>query len=62
MGVYFYLQFTGVDLSHVTWIPLVCLSAVMFIAAMGVTCLGFIITVELVPPKVFFINCIIFDV
>lgn len=42
------------DVTPIWWLPVASVSGAMFINALGVTSLPFIIIVELLPPKVKF--------
>lgn len=52
LGTYSYLSMSGVDLSAVNWIPLASFSTFVFISCFGILPLPFIITAEVLPPKV----------
>lgn len=52
LGVYFYLKDIAYDVSGISWLPIVSLSGVMFIVAIGVSSLPYVVIVELLPPKV----------
>lgn len=50
--VYSYLRQNGYDVSSYLWLPVVCLSFVIFIASSGIVALANTCTVENFPPKV----------
>lgn len=52
LATYTYLKSIGSDLDHFSWIPIVSLSLVIFIASIGIIALPFVITTELMPNKV----------
>ena len=52
MGIYSYLDHTGIDLSHVKFIPIMSLSLVIFVASVGIITLPFIVLAEISPQKV----------
>lgn len=58
IATYSYLSSSGLDLSHLAWIPVISLSLVIFLASLGIISLPIIITTELLPNKVrkFFIH------
>lgn len=60
LGTYSYLSTSGMDLSTVNWIPLVSFSTFVFISCFGILPLPFIITAEVLPPKVSAIDLILF--
>lgn len=49
---YSYLRHNGYDVSHFMWLPVVCMSAIIFIACSGIAALAHICAVENFPPKV----------
>lgn len=49
---YSYLNQNGYDLSSFQWIPVICLSFVIFIASAGIISLAAVCTVENLPSKV----------
>lgn len=57
-AIYSYMQQTGHDVSNYLWLPVICLSVVMFISSAGVMPLANICAIENFPRKVFriFIN------
>lgn len=52
LGTYSYLSMSGVDLTTANWIPLASFSTFVFISCFGILPLPFIITAEVLPPKV----------
>lgn len=53
IGVYSYLvKYLHIDLSSVTWLPVVIMSFVIFAANIGVIAVTFVLIVEIHPPKV----------
>lgn len=52
LSVYLYLNQNGYDLSSYSWIPVACLSFVMFISSAGVYALYAVCFVEHLPSKV----------
>lgn len=61
-GLYQYL-YEVYDLSNVTWIPTVAISAVIFFASLGIFSATFVVFVELLPSKIRSIGsmmCLIF--
>lgn len=51
-AAYSYLRQNGFDISNYLWIPVVCLSFVMFMSTAGITALANICAVENYQPKV----------
>lgn len=51
--IYMYLRHNGYDVSNFLWLPVVCLSLIIFISAAGVMALSNTYTVENFPTKVF---------
>lgn len=52
LAAYCNLKKTGADLTGFEWVPVLCLSLVIFIASLGVISLPFVIMTELLPNKV----------
>lgn len=52
LSLHHYLFLQGYDLSAFTWVPVVCLSFVTFIASSGIVPLATICSVEYLPLKV----------
>lgn len=52
IATYSYLNESGWDLKNVSWIPIMSLSLVIFLASLGIISLPFIILTELMPSKV----------
>lgn len=50
--IYSYLRQNGYDTSNYVWLPLVCLSFIIFISSAGIVALANTCTVENFPPKV----------
>lgn len=50
--VYSYLRQNGYDVSSYLWLPVVCLSLIIFISSAGIVALANTCTVENFPPKV----------
>lgn len=51
-ALYVYLNQNGFDLTAFSWIPVTCLSFVIFLTAAGVISLASVVTVEHLPSKV----------
>lgn len=60
ISTYSYLHHHNYDVSWLNWLPVVCLSFVMFIASMGILALANTCVVENFPPKVCFQSYIFF--
>jgi hypothetical protein len=52
LATYLYLKKSGTDLTNLSFIPIMSLSLVIFIASLGIISLPFVITTELLPTKV----------
>ncbi|CRL04884.1 CLUMA_CG017935, isoform A, partial [Clunio marinus] len=52
LGSYSYLNASGFDISNLSWIPILSLSLVIFLASLGVISLPFIMITELMPSNV----------
>lgn len=52
LALYMYLHLNGYDMTSYSWIPVTCISFVMFITSAGIISLCGIYTVENLPPKV----------
>lgn len=53
LATYLYLKLSGVAMTHhLSWLPVISLSLVIFLASFGIISLPFIITTELLPNKV----------
>lgn len=52
LGAYSLVTEMGVDTSPVNWLPIVCLSCLAFVAAMGIACLAFVLLGEIFAQKV----------
>lgn len=52
IATYTYLNKSDYDLSKFSWVPVVSLSLVIFLASLGIISLPFIIITELLPAKV----------
>ncbi|XP_001658145.2 facilitated trehalose transporter Tret1 [Aedes aegypti] len=52
MGTYTFLNVNGVDLSYFKWIPVTSLSGLVFITAIGIGIVPFIIMPEILAPRV----------
>lgn len=52
MSAYLHFNMHGYDLSAYTWIPVACLSFVIFISSAGITPLSVVVSVECIPLKV----------
>lgn len=59
-ALYYYSNSTGYDLSAYAWIPVVCLSFVIFISSAGIVPLALICSVEYLPAKVSTTSYIVF--
>lgn len=53
-ATYMYLRHNGYDLTHFLWIPVTCLSFIIFIAYAGIQALINTCAIECFPPKVCF--------
>ncbi|KAJ9597400.1 hypothetical protein L9F63_011745, partial [Diploptera punctata] len=51
LGIYFYCKMNGIDISKITWIPLLCLSIYILFFALGVSPVPFIMIPELFLPE-----------
>ncbi len=51
-GGYSHLQYVGINLTVISWVPLASFSFTIFIANLGVLTLPFLVVSELVPQKV----------
>lgn len=51
-AIFYYLTLNGYDLSAFAWIPVVCLSFVVFISSAGIIPLAVVCSVEYLPKKV----------
>ncbi|ETN57863.1 sugar transporter [Anopheles darlingi] len=51
LGAFSYLQTNGHDLTGLEWLPVLALSATLFLAAIGITNVPFFIVPEVMPPK-----------
>lgn len=56
-STYLYLNHHQYDVSHYNWLPVVCLSSVMFISSLGILALANTCVVENFSPKVIFHKC-----
>lgn len=56
-ALFYYLQLVGFDLSAYAWVPIFCLSLVIFISSAGIVQLSIICSVEYLPAKVRLIEC-----
>lgn len=52
LSLYHYLNLSGYDLSLFEWVPVVSLSMVIFISAVGIVPLSMVCTVEYLRPSV----------
>ncbi|XP_055636854.1 facilitated trehalose transporter Tret1-like [Toxorhynchites rutilus septentrionalis] len=52
MGTYTFLNVVGVDLTYFKWIPVTTLSGLVFITAIGIAIVPFIIMPEILDPRV----------
>lgn len=52
MGMYAYLKDLNYDLSAFTWVPIVCLAAVVSISAAGMRNIPYVVAAELLPQNV----------
>lgn len=59
MGTYSYLQYLEIDLSSVTWIPLMALSVDVFATCVGYIPVPYIIASEILPQKVLYCEPVI---
>lgn len=50
-ALYHYLYANGTDLSSWSWVPLVSIFFVIFVASVGITPLLFLCSIEFLPPK-----------
>ncbi|KAG4079717.1 hypothetical protein HA402_004422 [Bradysia odoriphaga] len=51
MGVFLLLKFTGFEVEPFNWIPMVCVSYILFISSWAVSSLTFAVSAELLPQK-----------
>lgn len=51
-AIYLYAHQSGYDVTHFTWLPLTCLSIIIFISSAGIVALAHICAIENFPPKV----------
>lgn len=54
LAAYSYLRQFGYDMSNFLWLPIVCLSLIIFISSAGIIALAHIVAVENYPAKVCF--------
>lgn len=52
LSIYLYLNTNGYDLTTISWVPIVCLAFIVFIASAGVVPLSHVCRVENLPTKV----------
>lgn len=52
MSAFIFIKNSGVDVSEVSWLPLLCFSAVIFIGNVGVASVPYVVIAEMVPIKV----------
>lgn len=52
LATYQYVRMHGIDLSAYAWIPVACLSFIIFISSAGITPLSVVCSLECMPPKV----------
>ena len=52
LASYSYLKHFGYDMSNFLWLPVVCLSLIIFMSSVGIIALGHIVAVENYPQKV----------
>lgn len=52
MSAFIFIKKSGVDVSEVSWLPLLCFSAVIFIGNVGVASVPYVVIAEMVPIKV----------
>lgn len=52
MGIYAYLKELNYDLSTFTWVPVLCLSAVVSVSAAGMRPIPYVVASELLPQNV----------
>lgn len=62
LSVFLYLTRIGYDLHAYSWLPVVCLSTVMFISAAGVYSVYSVCFVEILPSKVCTLYCLGYQV
>lgn len=55
LATYQYVRMHGIDLSAYAWIPVACLSFIIFISSAGITPLSVVCSLECMPPKVCYI-------
>lgn len=51
-ALFYYLSINGYDLSAYSYVPVMSLSFIIFIAAIGIMPLAFVCSVEILPPKI----------
>lgn len=49
---FYYMSISGYDLLAYSWVPVVSLSFIIFITAIGIMPLALVCSVEMLPPKV----------
>lgn len=52
MGTYAYLKHLGVDIRDFTWLPIASLSALVFLVAIGIASIPFIVVTEVLSQKI----------
>jgi hypothetical protein len=52
LALFIHYKNAGVDLINFGWLPITCLSFVVFVASLGIIALPFVITTELLPNNV----------
>ncbi|XP_068085312.1 facilitated trehalose transporter Tret1-like [Anabrus simplex] len=55
LGVYFYLKDTGVDISVVGWVPVLCLSCFVVSLSIGLGPLIYVVLTEIIPSPILWI-------
>lgn len=53
MGCYGYVGYMGYDVGHLGWITVASLSMVLFSGSIGLVPLTLVVSIEVLPPKVF---------
>lgn len=51
-SVYLYLREIGFDVSSYSWLPLTCLSVIIFVSSAGIVALAGVVAIENFPPQV----------
>lgn len=62
LSAYQYFKMNGYDFSAYAWVPVACLSFVVFISSSGIAPLAFVCSLECIPSKVEYKLCKQYDI